>query len=706
MKKNYLIISATALLALASCSALNPSGGNKSPLTLYDENAKFVLSGYANGEWFPLATYHHKNNGEAPYVEIGQFLEVINNLIHIEINYETMTSNRLYQYDSYINKIDNHLYGIFSENVIGATIDTEDNILNILRFDYMFAQNNSFNGSLRNDTASPNNSDLSLVHGTNRSKYYGEFESEAYDLDDYHMDIVEKDNKVYMPAQFLSNTFLRGQGFDIVYNGNDFFTSSAISNNSYPNVTSSYYSSNNTFKMDEVLYSSVTPTSGEQYRYVASLPTEPVTYGIFSLDKEGHGYAYTASSKSSTEPSDVKYKLDWQKVNDDIYVTLYNKDSNGQFANAGKIMRISTKETFFNKKTRSTALAEFNYQLLRFQIDNYYGLKEELSQKQGYVDFDSFVSEKGLKDKLMSLDTREYDEGLSEFLMKYIDDGHTRYNTRSVFSGMESVSGADLATRYTGPRVNSLFNYLSDYTTLRKNTLGENVEPQGLFMEDNTAVIRFDAFNQPLPIIFNPGSYLDNVDVATALKTSSPFGFIKAFAEIEKHDEIKNVVIDLTCNRGGAVLTLPFLTAYFSKDPILVLKDNLGGVVREFHYDVDLNMDGIYRGPGDYYGDKYHFYILTSEFSFSCASALPTMAKIANVDIIGAQSGGGACNVAGFTDACGSIYNLSAPQQIGYLDEQGNFINDDAGIAVTHELAKDSWYDMVKLNAAINSFAV
>ena len=223
-------------------------------------------------------------------------------------------------------------------------------------------------------------------------------------------------------------------------------------------------------------------------------------------------------------------------------------------------------------------------------------------------------------------------------------------------------------------------------------------------MAGETAVIRFDLFSHLLPIITDPGTALDMLDTSTFLKSSSPFGFMKAFKEIEQHSEIKNVVLDLTCNGGGMVLTLPFLAAFFTKDPTIYLKDNLSSVVREFHYDVDLNCDGVYRGQGDCYADKYHFYLLTSDFSFSCASAFPTMAKIAGIDIIGVQCGGGACNVAGFTDACGSIYTLSAPQQIGYLDENGNFVNDDAGIPVKYEVPKESWYDLTKLNSAIQGF--
>lgn len=714
MKKRYLLISSALLLSLVGCSSnsSNPSDGEL--LKVYDSNAKFVSTGYGNGtgqntEWYPLATYRHKNNGEAPYVEVGQFLDALNNTLHNRIDYITLTMTRLKEYDSTIEKVSDHVYGIYSERVLGALIDTKENVLNIKRFDYMFAKTDCFNGILRGDIASPNNSKESSVQGSNQSKYLGTFKEENYDLDDYKMDIIELDGKVYMPAQMLSNIFFRGYPSDLVYNGNDFFLSSSVdASSTYANLAGSFRSSNNTFEINQVLYSPADPIGNEEIRYVGKAVNGEASaaYTIYSLDKNGSGFLFDASSPTSADMSDPKSKLTWEKSGGDYYITKFDKDTiTGEFSTKGNVMRVSSNETFYNKKTRSAALSEFNYQLLRFQIDNLYGLKKELHDKHGFNDFDSFVKEKGLKDKLLSTSAGVYDEGLSELLMKYIDDGHTKYTDRSVFTGQDETTAGDLSNRYLGPRRTGLFNKRTEYMTYRQSVLGEGVEPIGLFVEGETAVIRFDSFTHPLPFIADPGNAFDFMDLPAVLKSSSPFGFIKAFKEISKNDKIKNVVYDLTCNGGGVSVTLPFLAAYFAKDPVIYLRDNLGDVVREFHYSVDLNGDGVHDGEGDYFGDKYHMYVLTSDFSFSCASALPTMAHIAGVDVIGMQGGGGACNVAGFSDACGSIYTLSAPQQIGYLDEDGNFINDDKGIPVTHELSKENWYDVAKLDQAIKGFA-
>ena len=360
MKKQPLILIAILLLSLSAC---NSSGSQDSELLkLYDANSKFVTSGYGEEDSFPLPTYRHKKNGEAPYVELSQFFNITNEMFHNAVDYTAMTSVRLKQYDSYVKKVSDHKYGIYSESVLGALIDTKENILNIKRFDYMNAQVDSFNGSLRMDIAAPKSSNESLVHGSGSSKYLGEFKEEVYDLDDYGMDIVEIDDKVYMPEQLLSTVCLRGLGADFVYNGNDYFLSSSVTSGAtfpQPEAAGSFRSSNNTFEVEGVLYSPITPLSGEAHRYAGLL--EENTYAIFSLDNDGKGSVFTASSPDVRSSDSPKYKLDWEEKDKGIYLTFYSKNpATSEFDNGGHIMRISTNETFFNKKNRSEALSIFN----------------------------------------------------------------------------------------------------------------------------------------------------------------------------------------------------------------------------------------------------------------------------------------------------------------------------------------------------------
>ena len=125
--------------------------------------------------------------------------------------------------------------------------------------------------------------------------------------------------------------------------------------------------------------------------------------------------------------------------------------------------------------------------------------------------------------------------------------------------------------------------------------------------------------------------------------------------------------------------------------------------IKEFHYRVDFNRNGIFGDKGDTYKGVYNFFLLISDFSFSCGNGLPTMAYSDGITLIGGpHGGGGACPVATLSDGSGTIFNTSMPTQIIYQNEEGQYINNDAGIPVKPEcqLPLDSWYD----HAALNTF--
>ena len=87
------------------------------------------------------------------------------------------------------------------------------------------------------------------------------------------------------------------------------------------------------------------------------------------------------------------------------------------------VSKIPLKDTYYSTKTRSKETAAFTYNLLRFQFDNFNGLKEELK----YEDFDPYAALKGFKEGLNSLDSATYDEALAKLTCPDVDDGHTRY---------------------------------------------------------------------------------------------------------------------------------------------------------------------------------------------------------------------------------------------------------------------------------------
>ena len=548
------------------------------------------------------------------------------------------------------------------------------------------------------------------MHTSTLSHFEVEPTDIVYELKDYGVDIVEQDEKVYLPQAFISALLFKNGNSDIAYNGLDYYFTPFITGDNPLLVAakSSFKSSKMEFSFMDKLFKSYPVVGLEKYRFLTQ--REDQKYDIFSFKEDGTiesliGDSVTDIGTSNPLPYKFTYTVD-EKTGIYINVILIVNEEEMFLG----LIKIPFEDTNFNAKERSKSMCEYTYNHLRFIFDKLYGLPEELHQKLNVNSLDELATSQDIKNDLLSQDSIIYDKALAKLTMTYVDDCHTKYTGCSSYSGYENIA-SNLNDDYIGSRREGLFNLRTSLQELRTQAMVE-VDPkysdvslqEGLFFEDNTAVIRFDQFNTSVALIDNTEPVdLDPNGITQLLGVSSPDGFYSAFKEIEKHNEVQNVVIDLTINGGGIVATLPYLAAFFTDDPTLIIKNSKSGAVSELHYNVDLNRNGVFNEPEDTYKNRYNIYLLTSGFSFSCGNALPTMAKTAGVTIIGQQSGGGACAVKTYSDGCGSIFNTSNQNQIVYKDPDGNYINNDQGIPVDYELTQDNWYDLAKLNAFVNS---
>ena len=174
--------------------------------------------------------------------------------------------------------------------------------------------------------------------------------------------------------------------------------------------------------------------------------------------------------------------------------------------------------------------------------------------------------------------------------------------------------------------------------------------------------------------------------------------FASCFNEIEKNENVKNVVIDLTCNAGGKTATLAYLISYLTNDPTITVSRELSGDVIEFHYQTDLNQDGIYGSSKDTFKDKYSFYILISGGSFSCGNHFPTICKDLGIaTIIGETSGGGSCVVSLISNASGYIYHSSS-ENVSLIKDGDDYSHNDNGVTPDIKVDSELWYDHAKLD--------
>lgn len=341
--------------------------------------------------------------------------------------------------------------------------------------------------------------------------------------------------------------------------------------------------------------------------------------------------------------------------------------------------------------TRSRLMAEYNYRVLCLTFDINYCLKSQRAElgKDNIKNFNDSIFNAGLGFDLLSCDTEIYDKAMCRFLTSYIDDGHTSYYEPSIYQSKDSVSSYDE------------YNWSLDaqrYKTLlvnRKALLARRAAvggKEGVFYvsddngTENMAVITFDGFEM-YPV--------DNIDPAAPdyfekLAKANTYAFFrKAFEDIEKHNDVKNVVIDISINGGGAVNQC--LTALsFLEDPenfYIPQRNQLDNSVTKFYHHIEDENGNSLKKEG------YNFYVLTSDFSFSCANFFPSICKYQlGIPVVGQKSGGGAGVVKPCQTTDGVLFQTSSSREMCSIDKNDNYVCIDNGVPVDLEIAYDDFY--------------
>lgn len=350
--------------------------------------------------------------------------------------------------------------------------------------------------------------------------------------------------------------------------------------------------------------------------------------------------------------------------------------------------------------TRSTYMAEYTYNALLFSLKYCYGLETI----RGLTDPDAKMEELGVKDLIKSTNNDDYEVGMATFAGKWLFEGHAGYTAVSPLARETYTEQQIMDTYYSYMYANNrgvqLLGTRSALTELR-NKAGKSV---GLSTYGNTAIIRFDSF---VKFGGNPASLTDDqilsYDYETLHANGSELLFRKAFLEIEGDQAIENVVIDLSLNGGGAINVVPWLEAYMTPNPSLAFHYKETGEKNEIFYKVDINYDGEYDDYDAYYANKYNFYCLTSNFSFSCGNYLPTIIKGRGLaTLFGEASGGGVCAVGAIVTASGTILSNSSLYQLGTVVND-EFMCSETGIEPDYAFDRANYYDDEAINAFVNA---
>ena len=342
---------------------------------------------------------------------------------------------------------------------------------------------------------------------------------------------------------------------------------------------------------------------------------------------------------------------------------------------------------------RSKSYSNYYYGSFLFTMETSNG---KLPGKAFANDLDGVLKAYGLKDKMLSSDSDIADEALCDAVaLIFADGGHTgTYGTgisvapdttreinylRKVFATDERLKARQaLSTALSAQRGVSEFKTALDH--LKKS--------------GQTAIITFDGFS-----LTSASTSPTKEEVESDNK--STFGILyNCFKEIEKDNSIKNVVLDVSLNGGGAVMALGQSLSFITNENITInTKDPVTGASNSETVRYDTDLDGDFTDDDSYAG-KYDFYILTSPYSFSCGNAFPCIAKDNGwAKIIGQRSGGGDCAVGYAMSVDGALWQMSSPMMI--TREDGSSVDD--GAAVDYTLDYSYFYDAAKLDSYLTN---
>lgn len=568
--------------------------------------------------------------------------------------------------------------------------------------------------------------------------YYGSIDAEKQkvtslyanqkvDFSKYGLLLFEDNGTLYAPMGLFETMFAMrdntGTSKSLTYNGEDYYNISGSGNYTscyssklcfgfvddnaaniplaYPNLGINPYTTFSQkdaqsgekyrFESNTIITNEVTPVGEETPRkavpdYYQRIILKNDGTGLFQYINASTGEPFWDEKGGFVNNRQLTFTEDENQVDLTMAITL---DIGGSVQSLTSLLHINKKETFYLQEKRSQTYANYDFNITRLFFGEFYGLKETHPE---ILDIDRAIEP--YKDLICSTSFKDYNLGMSKFLLGTVDDGHTRVVDYSPFYTDTFDKSTEFSYSLMGRRKKGLFDMRDAYMAMRDYAGAK----QGYEIVGDTAYLAFDSFTTKLAKVSTytqePNSYVE----------SDTVGFVRsAFNDLEaNHPEVKRVVYDLTCNGGGMVLVVPYLLATMSSDPTIWVNDYYSGDAYEEHVKIDLNGDGVPGGEGDTYEGKYQFYVLTSHFSFSCGNAFPGLARAAkSAKIIGERSGGGGSMVDNCTSISGYSYTTSSRSTMLTTDENGNLVENDDGIIVDLALGPATWYRREKINEAL-----
>ena len=401
---------------------------------------------------------------------------------------------------------------------------------------------------------------------------------------------------------------------------------------------------------------------------------------------------YTPATASATFDL-KKYGIDLRGDGQMVYVPLITlsdiySDLDGKhvFFNGEKIILtdfettpVTIDEAFCMKPYEATErpadLAAYSYGELCFAIDHFYG-------RPGRNDIDNIIQEKGIdqalsekhRTLLQSTKMNEYLFGM-EYLGVLLDDGsHTRLSpvlNASVMGITDPNVLGQLAAKFVIPFT---ADYSDEVTAVMANlqrTDGSSVAAKARYELLNTDT--YIKIGNTMYCIFDDFGPIDSKGWTAFYKGTGPLptynpefkgdinGIVEALDKAAADPEVKNFVLDMTCNNGGELSVLQAITALLAGKTAVNYENVLTKQRIVNDVKVDANFDRVFddndmkpRHP------ELNIAIMTSHYAYSCGNLLPSQMKDFGFLIIGEKSGGGSCSIQRMCTPEGLCYQISS----------------------------------------------
>ena len=388
---------------------------------------------------------------------------------------------------------------------------------------------------------------------------------------------------------------------------------------------------------------------------------------------------------------------------------IYTQDRSGAFQD-GAAMDEDPDYLTAIKADRPADLAEYTYNELCLSMDLWYGKpgQEYIHNDLQNAKLDDLITEKypEIKEMLLAKDFENFYRGLSHvFYGVLFDGGHTGMAT-PILQSEEYDLTVKFVREVRAKDYGALYEFFcvdkQNHQEQRKEVREAVYHGDYYAEQGDTAMIHFDHFevDNDSWIDFYAGKGerpLEDDTVGIVL-----YGLERA----AQNPEIKNIIIDISCNGGGndtALLAIEWLfTGLAYIRDINMLTNQINTKVQEF----DMNFDGKFDENDISPYTKYHYGVLTSDYSFSCANAFAWFMHEHGVMILGQQSGGGACAIR--KGCVGGIGIQNSCSTSCTITENGGTV--DFGCPVDANLLTDgdnsyaNFYDLTNISNLMNEF--